>query len=269
VRLAGGDLTARVPETGSRETRDLGQAFNAMAADLAAADRAKEEVLALVSHELRAPLSPIGTYAEIMLEDEQAAPEPDPGRIRALESIEHNAGRLRRLVDDLLLVAESRTGHLSVRRGPVDLSSIVRSSVAAAEPGARERGVALESRVRGRLVVFGDEVRLEQALDNLIGNAIKFTPAGGRVRVTLTAVGGTARLEVTDTGSGIPAREQTHLFERFYRADAARRPAVHGLGIGLSVVRAVAEAHGGRATVRSTEGAGAQFSLEVPLGASR
>jgi signal transduction histidine kinase len=87
--------------------------------------------------------------------------------------------------------------------------------------------------------------------------------------VRLTAVGGTARMEVTDTGSGIPAGEQTHLFERFYRADAARRPAVRGLGIGLSVVRAVAEAHGGSATVRSTEGAGAQFALEVPLGGGR
>jgi signal transduction histidine kinase len=172
-------------------------------------------------------------------------------------------------VDDLLLVAESHAGQLSVRREPVDLSSMVRNSVAAAELGARERGVALESRVRGRLIALGDEERLEQALDNLIGNAIKFTPAGGRVRVTLTAVGGTARLEVTDTGSGIPAGEQTHLFERFYRADAARRPAVRGLGIGLSVVRAVAEAHGGSATVRSTEGAGAQFALEVPLGGGR
>jgi signal transduction histidine kinase len=269
VRLANGDLSARVAEAGSREARDLGQAFNAMAADLSAADRAKEEVLALVSHELRAPLTPIGAYAELLLDDERALREPDPVRVRGLESIEHNARRLGRLVDDLLLAAESRTGRLSVRREPVDLTSIVRNCVAAAEPAARERGVALDSRTRGGLVAVGDEERLEQALDNLIDNALKFTPAGGRVRVKLAAVGDHARLEVADTGAGIPAGEQTRLFERFYRADPSKRPAVHGLGIGLSVVRAVAEAHGGRATVRSTEGAGAEFAVEVPLGGRR
>lgn len=269
VRLANGDLGIRVTEAGSRETRDLGQAFNAMATDLSAAIRAKEEVLTLVSHELRAPLTPIGTYAELLLEDERALPEPDPARVRGLESIERNARRLRRLVDDLLLAAESSLGRLSVRREPVDLSSIVRNSVVAAEPAAEERGVNLDSRVRGGLVAVGDEERLGQALDNLIGNALKFTPAGGRVRVELAAVGDAARVEVADTGGGVPAGEQTRLFERFYRADSSRRPAVHGLGIGLSVVRAVAEAHGGTATVRSTEGAGAEFTLEVPLGERR
>nr|MBA3357967.1 CHASE3 domain-containing protein [Thermoleophilaceae bacterium] len=165
VRLANGDLGIRVTEAGSRETRDLGQAFNAMATDLSAAVRAKEEVLTLVSHELRAPLTPIGTYAELLLEDERALPEPDPVRVRGLESIERNARHLRRLVDDLLLAAESRTGALSVRRKPVDLSSIVRNSVVAAEPAAEERGVNLDSRVRGGLVAVGDEERLGQALD--------------------------------------------------------------------------------------------------------
>ena len=269
VCLANGDLGVRVAEAGSRETRDLGQAFNAMAADLSAVDRAKEELLALVTHELRAPLTPIDAYAELLLDDERALPEPDPVRVRGLESIERNARHLRRLVDDLLLAAESRTGRLSVRREPVDLSLIVRNSVVAAEPAAEERGVNLDSRVRGGLVAVGDEERLGQALDNLIGNALKFTPAGGRVRVELAAVGDAARVEVADTGGGVPAGEQTRLFERFYRADSSRRPAVHGLGIGLSVVRAVAEAHGGTATVRSTEGAGAEFTLEVPLGERR
>ncbi len=226
------------------------------------ADRVKDEFFALVSHELRTPLTSILGYLELVLDDEREGLAEAPRR--HLEVVQRNARRLLRLVGDLLFVAQVEAGTLALTTGPVDLARVTREAVEAAGPRAEVREVALVSELSPVALSAGDRDRLGQVLDNLIVNAIKFTPAGGTVRVRLRAEGGTAVLEVADTGRGIPEREQAHLFDRFYRAASATSGAVPGVGLGLAIVKAIAEAHGGRVTVRSTEGQGASFAVELP-----
>jgi signal transduction histidine kinase len=227
----------------------------------AEADRLKDEFFALVSHELRTPLTSIIGYLELVLEDETL--ETDPRRF--LEVVQRNADRLLRLVGDLLFVAQFEAGNLSLEPRPVDLADVCSEAVEAARPKAHARGIELVLDADGVPAVTADAGRLGQALDNLVSNALKFTPAGGSVEVRLTAVGDEALIEVADSGSGISADEQERLFDRFFRSAQAHEQAVQGVGLGLTIVKAIVDGHGGRIAVRSEVGAGSTFTVALPL----
>ena len=245
-----------------------------------AAERLKDQFVSLISHELRTPLSSILGYLELVM-DEDEQPLTDEQR-QYLTTVERNAQRLLRLVGDLLFTAQVDAGRFTLQPDDVDLAGIVRAAEETARVTAAGRGVAVSVEVPAEgLVVRGDALRLGQACDNLVSNAVKFTPAGGHVTLRLRrswrdadgavtdgpSVGATrvARLSVSDTGVGIPTGEQGRLFTSFFRASTARRNAVPGVGLGLTITKAITTAHGGTLDVASAEGRGTTFTLTLPL----
>jgi PAS domain S-box-containing protein len=252
------ELGAVVATIGSQ----IGQFSERKRAELEA-DRLKDEFFALVSHELRTPLTSIIGYLELVLEDAEDLP-PDASRF--LQVVERNSRRLYRLVGDLLFVAQVEAGKLSLERGDVDLEATIAACVEAARPRAEENGVVLRANTQSIATTRGDADRIGQVLDNLVSNAIKFTPEGGTVDVTLGRVGQSALIEVRDTGIGIPASEQDRMFQRFFRSTAATAQAIPGVGLGLVISRAIVEAHGGEINFESQEGHGTTFRIALPLG---
>jgi signal transduction histidine kinase len=260
--LADGDLSTRVPEGGDEQARELARSFNAMAASLQESERAKDEFFALVSHELRTPLTSIIGYVQLVLEDEALGSDAQ----RFLQIVHRNGQRLLRLVGDMLFVAQVESGRLELDREPVSLRAIVTESVDAARPAAEPQGVALTLDVDDEPdVVTGDRDRLAQALDNLIANALKFSTRDATVTVRLRHDEPWAVIEVIDTGDGIPTVEQEHLFDRFARSETAIERGVPGAGLGLAVVKTVAEAHGGRVDLHSAPGEGTTVRMRLPL----
>lgn len=229
----------------------------------AEAERLKNEFFALVSHELRTPLTSIIGYLELVLEEE-AGEVPDEQR-KFLKVIERNARRLQRLVSDLLFVAQVEAGTLSLDLREVDLEAVVFEAVEASRPRAQRAGVELRAEIEPVPGLDGDPDRLFQVVDNLVTNAVKFTPAGGQVVVGLGQHNGSAVITVTDTGVGIAESDQDRLFERFYRAQSATDAAVQGIGLGLSIVRAIAHGHKGEVSCRSELGSGTTFTVELPI----
>jgi PAS domain S-box-containing protein len=228
------------------------------------AERLKNEFFALVSHELRTPLTSIKGYLEIVRAEEAGKINDDQRRY--LSVIDRNARRLMRLVGDLLFVAQVGAGRMALKTGEVDLAQCVTDAVDAARPQAEAQGVRLAGETEPATMQAGDHDRLGQLVDNLISNALKFTPEGGSVTVRLRAEGEQAAIEVADTGMGISQSDQENLFDRFYRTDDAAKQGIPGLGLGLSICKAIAEGHGGTISLRSEEGRGTTFTVELPLG---
>jgi PAS domain S-box-containing protein len=222
----------------------------------------KDQFFALVSHELRTPLTSIIGYLELVLEDDQ---ELTDHHRRFLGVVDRNARRLLRLVGDLLFVAHVEAGRLALEVGEVDLRTLTREAVEAARPRAESKELTLEAAAQDVPAMAGDRDRLAQVLDNLVSNAVKFTPQGGTVTVRLAAKDGAALIDVRDTGVGIPAAEQDRLFERFYRASTATERAIPGVGLGLTIAKAIVEAHEGTLDFDSIEGAGTTFRVRLPL----
>ena len=227
------------------------------------AERLKEEFFALVSHELRTPLTSIAGYLELVLDPDES--ELDPDQRHFLTVVERNAKRLQRLVGDLLFVAQFEAGKLSLETAPTALDDVAAESVESARPRADELGIELRLNAESVAPVQGDAGRLGQTLDNLISNALKFTPAGGRVDVRVIDRRGRVVVEVADTGLGISDADQRRLFERFYRTESAQEAAIPGVGLGLSISKAIVEGHGGTIQVASEEGRGTTFTIELPL----
>jgi signal transduction histidine kinase len=225
------------------------------------ADRLKDEFVALISHDLRTPLTSIMGYLELAMDDETLGEEPRS----YLDVVQRNSERLLRLVNDLLFVARLEAGELDLRPTEVDLAAIVRQSVEEARPRAAGKGIELGCEVRSVPTLVGDRGRLFQLLDNLISNAIKFTAEGGRVEVRLAERDSRVRVEVSDTGIGIAPGEQARLFERFFRATTATEQHIPGTGLGLYIASAIVEAHGGGIEVESEPGRGTTFCVELPL----
>src|SRR5829696_738365 len=227
------------------------------------AERLKEEFFALVSHELRTPLTSIAGYLELVLDPDES--ELDESQRHFLGVVERNAKRLQRLVGDLLFVAQFEAGKLSLDTSPTSIDDVAAESVESARPKADELGIELRLNAEPAPSVHGDPGRLGQTLDNLISNALKFTPAGGRVDVRVLDRRDRVVIEVADTGLGISKPDQKRLFERFYRTDAAQEAAIPGVGLGLSISKAIVEGHGGTIDVASEEGRGTTFTIELPL----
>jgi signal transduction histidine kinase len=243
----------------SSQSRDLAT----LADELAAANRAKEEFLALLSHELKTPLTPILGWTDLL----QRGLLDGPTRVRALEAIEHSARLQARIVEDLLDVSRAMTGKLTLHLTPLALGPVILAAVDAVRRSAEAKGIALDVEIDPSAgLTSGDADRLEQVVWNLLSNAIKFTPQGGRVEVRLARVGGQLELEVRDNGRGIQPASLPRLFERFWQADSSTTRAHGGLGLGLAVVRSLVELHGGSVRADSDgEGRGATFAVSLPI----
>lgn len=267
VRADGKQVPVQVAATPRLDENGHRVGFIFVATDMTQARefaRLKDEFVGLISHELRTPLSSILGYLELLRDDEEAPLSEE--QLQYLGVAERNAHRLLRLVGDLLFTAQVESGRFPLDIHDVDLGSVVSASLESVRPVAANAGVSLAGEVPDRpLVVRGDPVRLGQAVDNLVSNAIKFTPEGGRVTVSLREDGEEAVIAVTDTGIGIPAVELSRLSQRFFRASTATRNAVPGVGLGLTITKAIVTAHGGRLDIASEEGAGTSISLRLPL----
>jgi signal transduction histidine kinase len=226
-------------------------------------DRLKDNFVAAVSHELRTPLtSTIGFLQTVERPDLEL---PAEQRAELIRIARLQAERLARLVDELLFFTHVESGQLRLSYSSVDLAALSADCVQGAERAAEEKGVAIRLDAGPVPPVRGDRGRLGQLLDNLVSNAVKFTPRGGSVQVRASASDGHALLEVSDTGMGIAADDREQLFDRFFRSAAAVEQAIPGTGIGLSIVKAIVDAHHGAVTVESEEGEGTTVRVELPL----
>ena len=257
---AGGDEVSALAKTFNRMADDLG----ARAAALAASDRARRQLLADVSHELMTPLAAVRGYTETLAMPELSLDQPT--RSRYLGIIGDETQKLESLIGDLLDLArlEGGGGTLTIEDVPVkELFSRIADRHG---PAIRERRITLEVAVQPpELAVRADGQRLEQALQNLAANALRHTPEGGRVTLAAEAVPEGARITVRDSGPGIPSEHLPHIFERFYKADAARSATrMSGSGLGLSIVQAIVERHGGTVTASNSPDGGASFEIRIP-----
>ena len=228
-------------------------------------DRLKDEFVALVSHELRTPLTSIIGYIEL-LQDERAT-GMDADHFAGV--IQRNAERLLHLVDDLLFLSRMQSGELALEVCDTHLADIAAEAVREMRPEAGRKDIELTIAAAVDPYLPVDPTRMAQLLGNLISNAVKFTPVGGKVEVTLAVEGNEAVLSVSDTGIGVPAADQEQIFERFFRAEAATQRVIPGSGLGLTISKAIVDAHRGTITVRSDEGHGSTFTVRLPLALSR
>jgi signal transduction histidine kinase len=224
-------------------------------------DRMKDEFVASVSHELRTPLTSISGYLELLRDDDTLDDEQE----RMLEIVDRNADRLLRLVSDLLFVAQAEDAEVENETLELDLMELARDAVEAARPRARSGEVTLQLH-GGSAPLRGDPIRLSQVIDNLVSNAIKFTPGGGHVDLRVGLRSESVLLTVADTGMGIPEAEQADLFQRFFRTRGANNAAIQGTGLGLSIAKQIVESHGGTIGFTSREGLGTTFTVELPVG---
>jgi PAS domain S-box-containing protein len=226
-------------------------------------DRLKDTFVASVSHELRTPLTSISGFLQLM--QDGLAGETTEEQRRCLAIAGRNADRLHRLIGDLLFVAQMDAGQLVLEPTQVDLRALAAECLESLRPRAMQGGVEVVLEGDAVAGLQGDSSRLTQLLDNLVSNAIKFSSEGGQVAVRTTSENGNVVLEVADHGIGIPAEQQQHLFQRFFRGSNAAERAIQGTGIGLSIVKAIVDAHGGSIAVESREGEGTTFRVAFPL----
>jgi signal transduction histidine kinase len=259
-RMEKGDLTHRVRVQSPDEIGELAHAFNAMADGLTRLERGRRRLISDVAHELRTPLTNLRGYLEAL---EDGVVQPTPAIIRALHE---EALLLGRLVDDLQELSLAESGHLRLARQPVAFAALITQAVQALQPVAADKGVTVTADLAPDLpLVSADPGRIGQVVRNLLDNALRHTPAGGRITVAARLRDAEIAVEVRDTGSGIAPADLPHIFERFYRADQARARATGGAGLGLAIVRQLVTLHGGRVWADSPPGAGATVTFTLPL----
>lgn len=260
-RIAAGHYVERVIVENDDELGALAAEFNTMAAELEAAERRRVALIGDVAHELRTPLATIEGYTEGLL-DGVVAPEPATWAI-----LHDEASRLRRLVQDLQDLSRAEAHQIPLHPQPTAPHTFVQHALARIAPQFAEKQISLINQVPADLpLVQADQDRVIQVLMNLLGNALRYTPPGGTVTLTVTQIPTLLVFHVTDTGIGLPAEALPHLFERFYRVDKARSRALGGSGIGLTIARALIEMHGGQIWASSPgPGLGATFTFTLPL----
>jgi signal transduction histidine kinase len=225
--------------------------------DLVDALAAKDDFVSNVSHEFRTPLTSILGYVELLLDDDDLT---DYQR-GPLEIIQRNSERLLTLVSDLL---SSRRGQLIISPHAVDVAELVRASISAARPRAAESGIRLRFDAPEQLEAHVDSARISQVLDNLVSNAIKYSPDGGEVTVSLRSEDNHVVCSVSDNGMGMSEQDQKEAFAKFFRSESVRNSAIPGVGLGLSISKAIVEAHGGTVSLRSAKGYGTTFTFALP-----
>jgi signal transduction histidine kinase len=253
----------RERERSARADAEQAQMLLAMQNDqLVEADKLKDEFVALISHDLRTPLTSIIGYVELSLED--ADTPLDDERRGYLQIVSRSSERLLRLVDDLLFVARLQAGRLILERSDLDLCTIAAQAAQEARPRAEAKRLDLEFIGGSPVMIEGDKGRLFQLLDNLISNAIKFTPEGGRIEVRAVPSNGVGVLEVSDNGIGLGPDEAELVFDRFFRSSRVVAQQVPGTGLGLFIARAIVDAHAGTIAASIREGGGTIFHVELP-----
>jgi two-component system OmpR family sensor kinase len=269
ARISAGDLSHRVAIRSKDELGDLAESFNSMAMSLDASEQARQRLFADIAHELRTPLSVVNGTVDAILD---GVYEPNAEH---LASLKEETAILTRLVDDLRDLTLAESGQLKLLLAPTDVLSLVQGRVARASVIAREKDVRLATKAPDDLPrAEADGGRIDQVLANLLDNALKHTPTGGSVTVTLSvedggkgfpAGGRHILVSVADTGEGIPAEHLTHVFDRLYRVDDARSRETGGAGLGLAIAKQMVELHGGRIWVESDTGGGTRFSFTLPI----
>jgi signal transduction histidine kinase len=270
-RLARGDLATRVPVSGRDEVAALASAFNQMAAQLQAADQRQRELeslrrdlIAWVGHDLQTPLASIRAILEALADG--VVDEPDTVR-RYFATAQRDVSSLSSLIDDLFQMAQLDAGGLPLDRSRASLADLISDTLESFSELAKRGGVALEGRAGADVdPVDMDTQRIGRVLNNLVSNALRHTPAGGRVQVEARRVPGGPGVEVTvsDTGEGIPALDLAHVFDRFYRGEKSRSRATGGAGLGLAIARGIVRAHGGEIRAESETGRGTRFTFSLP-----
>ena len=258
-RLGEGNLAERVPERGHDELTRLTQSFNRMAESLQRSKEQQHNMIADVAHELRTPLANIRGYLEA-LKDGVLPPDPE-----LLSSLHEEAMLQQRLVDDLQELALAESGSLVYHPVRADLADLLQACCTAHAPAAGAHDVRIETDSPAPVFAVVDPDRFRQVVGNLITNAVRSTPADGVITLRSRAEGESAVVEVADTGSGIPAEDLPHVFDRFWRADAARGRETGGRGLGLAIAREIIAAHDGTVAVSSTAGIGTVFTVRLPL----
>jgi signal transduction histidine kinase len=267
-QIAEGDYSRRVP-TSSRSTASsqdeldqLAHSFNRMAERLEQVEQRRLQLIADVSHELRTPLTAIKGSMEGLIDGVL------PADRSTYDSVYREADRLQRLVEDLHEVSRVESGGFKLNLKPVDISAVVKTALKRLQPSFKNKKISLESDIAENLPkVQADEDRLQQVMTNLLGNALHFTPAKGRVKVSAARVKNELVISVADNGTGIKTQDLEHIFERFYRGDKSRsRQEGGGSGIGLTIAKSLVNAHGGRIWVESEgEGRGSAFHFALPM----
>ena len=262
-QIASGEYAARVPDPGlGGEFATLTATFNALADRLEHVETTRRRMLADLAHEMRTPLATIEAHLEAVEDGVRDLDEATLGVIRG------SAQRLRRLAEDVGAVSRAEEGDLAINARTVVAKEVARAAVEAARPRYEDKGVRLDAALETGARVHVDPDRMGQVLANLLDNALRHTPAGGRVSLRCTDTGDWVELAVTDDGEGIEAEHLPHVFDRFYRADGARDRSRGGSGIGLSIVRALVDAHGGGVHAASAgPGRGATFTVRLPVDA--
>jgi signal transduction histidine kinase len=249
---------------GPQEVRDLTRAFNSMIKRVDSSQKSQRDFVADVSHELKTPLTSIMGFAQAILDDTANTPE---SRQHAAQIIYNESARMHRMALDLLDLARLEGGIADLKMSQVNIKILIKNIVEKFTPQAERAGVSLQLEIPGNLPeLIGDGDRLAQVFTNLVDNALKFTPANGKVTLSAKQVGAEMELSVSDTGSGVPKEALPRLFDRFYQVDESRSGgANHGTGLGLAIAREIIQAHGGRIAVRSEAGYGTVFDIHLPL----
>jgi signal transduction histidine kinase len=257
-RFAKGDYRVRFPAAGPTEVAQMGGAFNDMAGEIERSRGSEQAFLADISHELRTPLTSIQGFAQAIVDGEAAGAAIEP----AAKIIQREARRLMRMVEGLLQVARLQSGTQDLSHERVETAALLATARAALEPQAQDAGVTFAFAASPDLpAVRGDPDKLAQLFLNLLDNAVKHSPKGGKVQVDAMREDGHAIVRVRDQGSGLPQGAETRLFRRFYRGENAQRD---GAGLGLAIAQAIAEAHGGSITARNVDAGGAEFTVRLP-----
>jgi two-component system OmpR family sensor kinase len=270
-RLGEGDLSARAPQKGGDEIARVAAAFNRMAGELETRDAAlrtsdalRRQMMADVSHELKTPLTAMRGYIETLRMPEVVLDQDR--RNRYLETTDRETRRLERIVKDLLDLARYEGGGVVLQRRLFDIDRLFENVAGRHERDAQTKGIAIRIQVdAGADQVVADPDRIEQGIENLVGNALRHTPAGGTITLTAAQADGVATLSVSDTGAGIAPEHLPHVFERFYKADTSRLADSTGSGLGLSITKAIVERHGGTIRVTSEPGL-TTFTIRLPQG---
>jgi signal transduction histidine kinase len=256
--MARGDYARRVTATSRDEVGELARAFNAMAAELEEVDRMRRDLVANVSHELRTPISALRALLENLIDG------VEPVERSTLETTLRQVERLGRLVEQLLDLSKLESGAVPLARARIGLRPVVEQVVEESRPQAQRRGVTLSLDGAGDVELSADEQRLHQVVANLVSNAVRHSPIGGRVTLTVSRRNGRALLEVADEGPGIAAGEAERVFERFYRSDHGRAATEGGSGLGLAIARWIVELHGGAIRAEAVEPHGCRMVVELP-----
>jgi len=261
-RMGRGDLSARVKVRASGELKELADSYNAMAEKIENFDRSRSQFVSNASHELKTPLATMKILLENLIYQPDMPPEL---RAEFMQDMNHEIDRLTGIITDLLTLTQMDSHDTALKLEEVDLSLLTQDTLHTLHPAAEKAGLHIASDIASGVKLTADQTKLTQIVYNLTDNAIKYTPEGGEIRVSLRVHGREAVLTVSDTGIGIPQEDQAHVFDRFYRVDKARSRATGGTGLGLSIVRQLVQLHGGSISLTSAPDQGTTFTVALPM----